>query len=491
MAILIVVDNPESWPLQLAGVGVVSARSYLGDPSLSEGRGVVVFNLCRSYSYQRLGYYVSLLAEARGHRVQPSVTTIQDLRSRPILRIVSDDMRRLIQSTLAQIRSDEFTLSIYFGEPLAKRDKRLALALFNQFQAPLLRARFTRAQKGPDRDWQLQSLVPIPASEIPLSHRPFVVEAAERFFARRTPTRRRPAPRADLAILHGSEGTEPASDELAIERFVRAADSLGFATEIITKLDYGRLAEFDALFIRETTSVNHHTFRFASRAAAEGLVVIDHPESIARCGNKVFLKEHFERYEVPSPRALIVHKDNRDRVEAELGLPCVLKQPDSSFSQGVVRADDPATLDRELDRLLEGSELILAQEWLPTDFDWRVGILDGKPLYACRYYMARRHWQILKRETGGRMVSGRVETLRVEDAPKAVVRAALKAARPIGDGLYGVDLKQLGRRAYVIEVNDNPTIDGGFEDRVLGKELYRTILQVFWDRIEARRDGRY
>jgi glutathione synthase/RimK-type ligase-like ATP-grasp enzyme len=58
--------------------------------------------------------------------------------------------------------------------------------------------------------------------------------------------------------------------------------------ELIEKEDYGRLAEFDALFIRETTGVNHHTYRFARRAEAEGLVVVDDPQSILKCTNKVY-----------------------------------------------------------------------------------------------------------------------------------------------------------------------------------------------------------
>jgi len=66
VSILIVVDNPRDWPLDLPGVGLVAARAYLTDPAYGEGRSVKVFNLCKSYRYQSLGYYVSLLAEARG-----------------------------------------------------------------------------------------------------------------------------------------------------------------------------------------------------------------------------------------------------------------------------------------------------------------------------------------------------------------------------------------------------------------------------------------
>jgi glutathione synthase/RimK-type ligase-like ATP-grasp enzyme len=74
----------------------------------------------------------------------------------------------------------------------------------------------------------------------------------------------------------------------------------------------------------------------------------------------------------------------------------------------------------------------------------------------------------------------------VEDAPKNVVDSAVRAAGLIGDGLYGVDLKQSAGRCYVIEVNDNPNIDAGFEDQVLKDKLYLRIMESFLRRIEKR-----
>ncbi|MFN7768646.1 MAG: RimK family alpha-L-glutamate ligase, partial [Planctomycetaceae bacterium] len=77
----------------------------------------------------------------------------------------------------------------------------------------------------------------------------------------------------------------------------------------------------------------------------------------------------------------------------------------------------------------------------------------------------------------------------VEIAPRHVVRAAMKAAKPIGNGLYGVDVKQSHGDCYVIEVNDNPNIDAGVEDKILKGELYRRIMDVFLRRIERRKAG--
>jgi glutathione synthase/RimK-type ligase-like ATP-grasp enzyme len=124
-----------------------------------------------------------------------------------------------------------------------------------------------------------------------------------------------------------------------------------------------------------------------------------------------------------------------------------------------------------------------------TEFDWRIGILNREPLYACKYFMSRGHWQIYNHGAKGTAKSGGFETLPVRAAPADVLKLALKATAPIGDGLYGVDLKQAGDRTAIIEVNDNPSIDAGVEDAYLGHDLYRRIMDEFLRRMERKRLG--
>ncbi|MCC7409364.1 MAG: RimK family protein [Phycisphaeraceae bacterium] len=486
MRFLMVVDNPANWPLHVPGVEVVSSRRYLTDPGFNNRKGTRVFNLCKSYSYQSTGYYVSLLAEARGHNPIPDVVTIQDMKSSSLVRVISDDLDRMIQKTLRPIHTEEFTLSIYFGKTLAQRDRQLGLRLFGLFRSPLLRAQFARKADK----WQLQSMRPIPASEITDAHRPEVLEAASDYFARRQwsgPAAK--PPRYDMAILIDPDEEQPPSDRHGLEKFIRAAHRLEVGTELITKDDFGSLGEFDALFIRTTTFVDHYTYRFARRAAADGLAVIDDPVSIARCTNKVYLAERLSVNKVPIPRTVIVDQENQGTVIEQLGLPCVLKQPDSAFSRGVVRVDTAEEYQVKVAELLDESDLIIAQEFMPTEFDWRVGVLDGQPLYVCKYFMARNHWQILQRSASGKIVNGMCETLPWEAAPRKVISTALKAANLIGDGFYGVDLKQVGKDVYVIEVNDNPSIDGGIEDSVVKDRLYDRVIESFIQRIERIRAG--
>lgn len=486
-SIVIAVERPENWPFDLPGVEVVAARQYLTDPAFAARRGTRLFNLCRSYRYQSLGYYVSLLAEARGHKPLPNVTTIQDLKSPALVRFISEDLDELIQKSLAKIVSGRFTLSIYFGKNMASRHQRLALELFNLFPAPLLRAELV-SQAG---RWQLQSLKPIAVQDLPQEHREFVAEAAREHFAGRRPRAAAKTPmRYDLAILFDPLEVLSPSDDKAIERFEEAARSLGLRPERIGRDDYGRLAEFDALFIRQTTYPHHFTYRFARRAAAEGLVVIDDPVSIVRCTNKVYLAELLGRARIPIPHTLVVHRDNVDAAAAELGLPAILKLADGSFSKAVVRVDDRDAFRVKAREFLEASDLAIAQEFLPTDFDWRVGVLDRQPLFAARYKMTPGHWQIARHDEDGGVIYGGTDAVAVAAAPPAVIEVAVKAADLIGDGFYGVDVKEKDGRVVVIEINDNPNVDDGCEDGVLGDELYRRVMQVFLQRIERIKEGK-
>jgi glutathione synthase/RimK-type ligase-like ATP-grasp enzyme len=482
MQTLVVVTQEGDWPLELEGARLITARQYLMEPEFAALRHAKVFNLCRHYRYQAFGYYVSLVAEARGHKPIPTVMTMQDLRSPAVVRMASDELEDVIKRGLAAVEGERFSLDVFFGRTASREHERLASALFRQFTAPFLRARFSRTEQ-----WELDRVSAIPTSAIADADRALAFDSAQTFFSRRyrpqPPTR---ASRFDLAMLYDPEELTRPSDPDAVERFAAAADRIGIEVEVIGRADYGRLLEFDALFIRATTAVNHYTYRFARRAAAEGMVVIDDPTSILRCTNKVFLHELLARRGIPVPATRIVHRDDAAAAAAALGFPCIVKQPDSSSSLGVFKADDAGELQPQLDALFKVSDLLLLQEFIPTEFDWRIGVLDRQPLFAAKYFMAPKHWQVLKHEPEtGRVRYGRWQVMALEEVPAEGLELAVRAANLIGDGLYGVDLKQLESGWRVIEVNDNPNVEHGVEDLVLKDGLYDRIMQSFLRRLEA------
>ncbi|WP_448204736.1 RimK family protein [Azospirillum sp. sgz302134] len=466
---------------------VVSARDYIAKPeTVKAQRSVRVLNLSRSYRYLGTGYYCSLLAEARGERVIPTVKTILDLSQkdfyRPRLAEVNEALRRTIKR-MPDAPGASFNLCIFFGHADDPRFQDIARQIFDLFRCPLL-----KAQVRLKDSWTVHTLEPLSLADLRPDQEALFETALDAYTRAswREPTATKASPRYTLAILHNPKEELPPSSPRALQKFVKAGESLGIAVELIEKKDYLRLAEFDALFIRETTNLDHHTYRFARKAAAEGMPVIDDPNSILKCTNKVYLAELLKANRIPAPKTVIFDKRGLAALDQEIPYPIVLKIPDGSFSRGVFKVQNRSELEATAEGLFEQSDVILAQEFMYTEFDWRVGVLNRQPIYVCQYLMAKKHWQIVKHGGNGRAEQGSSRTLAVDEAPPEVIDTAVKAAGLIGDGLYGVDLKQNDRGVFVIEINDNPSIDLGVEDAKLKDELYRTVMREFLRRLENR-----
>jgi glutathione synthase/RimK-type ligase-like ATP-grasp enzyme len=485
MKILFVVSRPEDWPFEIPGITAIAARNYLIDPAFGESASTRVFNLCSNYRYQSHGYYVSLLAEARGHQPLPGVEALKDLQSSELLQNVRDRLGDLASCTFAPLEQDQVELRIYFGQHAGgdRRNEHLCMELFRTLSAPILHARFKRTAGF----WRLMTIRAGEPGEIPEAERSVFCQSVLAYMQQQRIRSTRPAGEAPLiAILHDPQREEAPSNPQALHKFCEAATMLGMKPSLITRRDAGRLAEFDALFIRDTTNVNHYTYHLSRLAAAAGLVVIDDPDAILRCTNKIYLAELMTRHHIPIPKTLVVHPDNIDRIIPTLGLPCILKQPDGAFSLGVAKVHTEEELMAKVRELLRHSELVLAQQYLPTEFDWRIAVLDNRPLFVCKYYMAPGHWQIIRHDSA-QTSEGKTEALSIGEVPNEVIDIAVRAAGLIGDGFYGVDLKEVDGQCYIIEINDNPNVDAGNEDGVLGDALYREVMGVFNKRIEALR----
>lgn len=483
MEILAVVDDPQALAIPIPGVTVASAAEYLADSESQEVRPATVLNLCRTDRYQCRGYYVSLLAEARGHRPMPDVKLIGDLQASIAGARLPESIAAQAAAALDTARTDSAVVDAFFGcDPNGLHDE-LCRQLFAVLRAPAVRAVFSRR----DGTWHVDGISLLSADDLDEQQKTQFAAAATDYVR---DNRRQPRSRSDkdlsMAILYNQDEPNPPSNQAALERLITTSEGMGFRTEIIGRQDIERLKDFDALFIRDMTGVHHYTYQFARTAASEGMVVVDDPDSILKCTNKVYLHELLTRHQIRTPRTLVVHRGNVDQIIPTLGLPCVLKQPDGAFSLGVSRIHSKEALDQGLERLFENSDLLIAQQWLPTRFDWRVGIYDRRPLFVCKYHMAPGHWQVVKREQD-RRIEGLTECMSMGEAPEEVVATALRAANLIGDGLYGVDIKESGGQCYVIEVNDNPNVDCGNEDAVLGDALYRELVGVMWRRSRHRK----
>ena len=329
-----------------------------------------------------------------------------ELRERKLYEQSLPDLQEAITVAAHRAHADEtttFDLLFCFGLCQDARFETFGRLLFDWYRCPALEVTIT-----PGKRWKIERLRARPLAKLGPQEAEFFRDALHRHTERdwRSP-RARAVAKYSLAVLYDPEEELPPSSVESIRYFQKLAEKQSVDVQLLTKRQLAELAEFDALFIRATTSIDNYTYRFARRALQEGMPVIDDPVSMIRCTNKVYLHEKMEALGVPTPPTVMLAEDE-DLVRAEklLGWPMVVKIPDGSFSRGVHKVDDFAALKALTDKLFEDTDLLLAQAFMPTDFDWRVGVLGGEPLFVCQYRMARGHWQIIKHGPNGAREGG-------------------------------------------------------------------------------------
>jgi len=268
----------------------------------------------------------------------------------------------------------------------------------------------------------------------------------------------------------------------ALENFQKAAEGLGHSFEFITKRNLQRIPLYDALFIRATTDPSYTAY-IASRMAYEsGLQVLDDPRSIQICGNKIHMYKLLQKAGISFiPTQYVTREElNPKTIESifdELGRPLVLKAPYTSFSKYVEKTGSEYGFKRICKRFFRRSDVVVVQKFLPTKFDWRVGVLGSEVLYVCKYTIPSGRWKHGTKIRGSsRTVWGSTQTIHRSEAPQKLKECAVSACNAIGDSLFGVDLKEINGEFTVVEVNDNPSIYAGEEDRK-DSDIYKKIIE--------------
>src|SRR5215213_9332879 len=183
MKTLIVTDQKQTW-FEVPDASVLTARRYLAEPDSGNQGTVRVLNLCRTGRYQGRGYYVSLIAEARGQRPVADIKTIEDLRSEAYVHAIQAEIQPLVHETLHHDDSARFQLDVYLGKHSSHQA--LAEQLFAKVRAPLLRALFVRAEGS----WRLDALQAMGLADVPPQDRAFLLDAVKSFMAEMSPAKR-------------------------------------------------------------------------------------------------------------------------------------------------------------------------------------------------------------------------------------------------------------------------------------------------------------
>ncbi len=270
-------------------------------------------------------------------------------------------------------------------------------------------------------------------------------------------------------------------EEGALQNFKEAAEKQGQEFHFLFREDISDVPKYDAVFIRATTDPLNAAYVVSKTAWELGLKVIDDPESITICGNKIHQYALFEKYDVPRIPTVFLNKEELHHKKIndifdELGKPVVIKAPYTSFSKYVEKAACETSFRDVAKRFFKKSDLLAVQQFTPTAFDWRVGVLNNEVLYVCKYMIPKGRWKHGAKLRGKpTVVWGRTFALKKERMPPRLREVALKACSVVGKGLYGVDIKEVDGEFVVVEVNDNPSIYAGYEDS-RDKDLYSKII---------------
>lgn len=284
-----------------------------------------------------------------------------------------------------------------------------------------------------------------------------------------------------IAIFTERSSLRRSGELNALFRFREVAIELGHDLDFIFKDDIKYFKNYDAIFIRALTDPLNNSYVISRLAELNGIKVLDSSRDIRICSDKVNMYSHLKKANVPFPETLFLNKEEltmenaRDILE-QLGMPVVLKAPNSSFSAYVDRAYKAEDVIKIGKRFFRRADLIIVQQYMPSKFDYRVVMLDGKVISVVKYVMNGNAWKIVDEDENGKTIQCDVEGVDIENVNQELIEVAKKAGNSIGKGLYGIDIKEIDGEFYVIEVNDNPNIDSGLEDQKSPK-IYEWIIK--------------
>ncbi|MCK9580241.1 MAG: ATP-grasp domain-containing protein [Methanoregula sp.] len=268
-----------------------------------------------------------------------------------------------------------------------------------------------------------------------------------------------------LGIFVDRKTMSNAEQLTALIRCRDVAENMGHNAEFLFPVDINRIPHMDALFIRTRTDPMNIAYVAAQMAAFHGIPVIDDPGSIRVCSDKINMYSHLIKKQVSIPRTVFLSKHDLTekcvtRLFDTLGTPLILKEPSTSFSLRVEKVCDMDTFFHVARRFIKLSDWIVVQQYVESTYDWRIGVLGGRLLYVCKYTIPQETFKI-QASVNGHIVYCGVQSVPEHDVPPHVIALGIDAANAIGNGLYGVDIKNSNGDACVIEVNDNPSIESG------------------------------
>ncbi|HET7276352.1 MAG TPA: glutathione synthetase [Longimicrobiaceae bacterium] len=237
---------------------------------------------------------------------------------------------------------------------------------------------------------------------------------------------------------------------------------MAFITDASTERKRITSADLDVLYLRYNPGENEGSkpweqdagIVFGQIAMLEGVIVLNHPYTLAYAVNKMYF-QHFP--EAIRPRTLITRNVDEIRSfyeEQDGGI--VLKPLRGYGGADVYLLKEDATNLKQIVESIGRSSYIIVQEYLPaaTEGDTRLFLMNGKPLQCDGKYAALR-----RVNSGGDFrsnISAGGKPARAEITDEILELADLVRPRLLADGLFFVGIDIVGNK--LVEIN---TISAG------------------------------
>ena len=213
--------------------------------------------------------------------------------------------------------------------------------------------------------------------------------------------------------------------------------------------------DLDVLLLRSDPSVQKAWaqgtgIHFGRLAARRGVIVLNHPNGLAKARNKLYLQTYPEEVR---PRTLITRDAAKIKRFAEDETAVILKPLQGSGGRNVfvVRPENAANVDQMIDAVSRDG-YVIAQEYLPAaaDGDTRLFLMNGVPL---RY---RGKYAAFRRVRSGDDIRSNIHAggkLRRAEVTDDMLRLAdVLRPRLIEDGMFLVGLDVVGDKLMEINV---------------------------------------
>ncbi|MDX1267845.1 MAG: RimK-like ATPgrasp N-terminal domain-containing protein, partial [Oceanisphaera sp.] len=142
--LVLVVDELSAWAPYFPSENLVDFQTYLKQSPAKHAPRTRVINLCKNSKYLSNGYYCSLLAEARGQHVIPSVATLNNLRNQGLFAFGFAGVADTLAALVTDDEVKQIKLKSYFGHGSEPGLEPLCRELFERLPCPVLELTFKK-----------------------------------------------------------------------------------------------------------------------------------------------------------------------------------------------------------------------------------------------------------------------------------------------------------------------------------------------------------